>query len=88
MKVSKPKPFYELMQIGIKPEYFQHKAIDEKGRYLHWDEIKRRHPKDAEDVWLAIKMSRAMQRSSLKIGNIEFFLFRSEFITSSSAFYR
>ncbi|MFU2135699.1 Fic family protein [Gallibacterium anatis] len=73
MKVSKPKPFYELMQIGIKPEYFRHKAIDEKGRYLHWDEIKRRHPKDAEDVWLAIKMSRAMQRSSLKIGNIEFF---------------
>ncbi|WP_156536721.1 hypothetical protein [Gallibacterium salpingitidis] len=42
MKISKPKPFAELVQ-SIKPEQWQligkYKAIDEQGRYLHWDKF-------------------------------------------------
>lgn len=49
MKVSKPKPLIELLKTELTPENIllmnQYKAIDEKGRYLHWDKFKRIYTK-------------------------------------------
>lgn len=47
-----PRQLFELMQ--------RYKAIDDKGRYLHWDQFQRRVLKgdDIEMAWLAVKMAR------------------------------
>ncbi|MGE4497737.1 MAG: Fic family protein [Deferribacterales bacterium] len=52
---------FNLLMLNIKP-------IDEKGRYLHWDEIVYREaPKDysKEEYWLALKIARAKISSAL-----------------------
>ncbi|WKT00130.1 Fic family protein [Gallibacterium salpingitidis] len=76
MKISKPKPFAELVQ-SIKPEQWQligkYKAIDEQGRYLHWDKFKYVYPKNTEAAWLATKINRSSLLTELKIADISFF---------------
>ena len=56
MKVSKPKPLIELLKTELTPENIllmnQYKAIDEKGRYLHWDKFKRIYTKNTDFAWL------------------------------------
>ncbi|MBJ7539402.1 Fic family protein [Marinomonas transparens] len=45
-----------------------HKATDDKGRYLHWDQLKWRVPRaDAKNIWLAVKFHRAMQEKVITI---------------------
>ncbi|TBW08546.1 Fic family protein [Azotobacter chroococcum subsp. isscasi] len=62
-KVEKPLPFIEIMQkkthevIDLMSQFG---AVDEKGRYLHWHELKRRLPSTVDRVaaWGAIKLAR------------------------------
>lgn len=71
-RIHKPTEFADLLkQYGL--EVFElarlYKAVDGKGRYLHWDEF-RRYPapginKDA--AWAAIKMSRACASKTLEL---------------------
>ncbi|MGY2138561.1 Fic family protein [Pseudomonas reactans] len=71
-KIQKPKDFGVLLkQHGL--EIFElaktYKAVDDKGRYLHWDEF-RRHPApgvNKEAAWAAIKMSRSYGSKALEL---------------------
>ncbi len=71
-KVQAPPNFNALLkQYGM--EVFQlarvFKAVDDKGRYLHWDEF-RRYPVPGvhkEAAWAAIKLSRACASKSLEL---------------------
>lgn len=71
-KIQKPADFGVLLkQHGL--EIFELartcKAVDAKGRYLHWDEF-RRYPSPGvskEAAWAAIKMSRACASKSLEL---------------------
>jgi len=51
------------------PYIMEYRAIDQKGRYLHWDELKRRVPKDKipELAWFATKFARMSISKSLTI---------------------
>lgn len=78
MKIEKPTEWSilikEVMEKYSPDKLFQQmdrfKPIDEKGRYLHWDEIRRRrdHYKDPELAWLSIKSARRQisKKTSLK----------------------
>lgn len=76
MKVSKPKPLAELLATELTPENIsligQYKAIDEKGRYLHWDKFKRIYTKNTELAWMATKLSRGALFNHLTIGQYHF----------------
>ncbi|QPB42677.1 Fic family protein [Rodentibacter haemolyticus] len=76
MKISKPKPMLQLLekiQELLKSNLFnQFKALDDQGRYLHWDKFKRIHTKNTELAWLATKMSRQSLMNRIKIGDIDF----------------
>ncbi|TFY93814.1 Fic family protein [Pseudomonas nabeulensis] len=71
-KVQKPTDFTVLLkQYGM--EVFElarlFKAVDDNGRYLHWDEF-RRYPAQGfnkEAAWAAIKLSRACASKSLEL---------------------
>ena len=71
-KIHKPTDFAVLLQrYGL--EIFElartYKAVDDKGRYLHWDEF-RRYPSpgvNKEAAWAAIKMSRALGAKTLEL---------------------
>ena len=76
MKVSKPKPLAELLATELTPENIsligQYKAINEKGRYLHWDKFKRIYTKNTELAWMATKLSRGALFNHLTIGQYHF----------------
>ena len=76
MKVSKPKPLIELLKTELTPENIllmnQYKAIDEKGRYLHWDKFKRIYTKNTDFAWLATKLSRGALLNHFSIGQYDF----------------
>lgn len=71
-KIQKPTDFAVLLkQYGL--EIFElartYKAVDDKGRYLHWDEF-RRYPSPGvskEAAWAAIKLSRACGSKALEL---------------------
>ncbi len=71
-KIHKPTDFAALLdrhglQVFELVRIF--KAVDDKGRYLHWDEF-RRYPTpgvNKEAVWAAIKMSRACGSKTLEL---------------------
>ncbi|MGE1153208.1 Fic family protein [Pseudomonas kitaguniensis] len=71
-KIHKPTDFGVLLkQHGLK--IFElantYKAVDDKGRYLHWDEF-RRHPApgvNKEAAWAATKMSRSYGSKTLEL---------------------
>lgn len=71
-RIQKPADFAVLLkQYGL--EIFElartYKAVDDKGRYLHWDEF-RRYPSpgvNKEAAWAAIKMSRALGSKTLEL---------------------
>lgn len=71
-KIQKPTDFAVLLkQYGL--EIFElartYKAVDDKGRYLHWDEF-RRYPSPGvskEAAWAAIKLSRACGSKTLEL---------------------
>lgn len=78
MRISTPRPIVELLKDYVTtPENIftlnKYKAIDEKGRYLHWDELRRRYSpnakgqSEAELAWTGIKMSRDSIMNPLKI---------------------
>ncbi len=86
-KVQRPTDFAVLLkQYGM--EVFElarlHKAVDDKGRYLHWDEF-RRYPApgvNKEAVWAAIKMARACASKTLELRSecgSPFFLYGTDF---------
>ncbi|NWE02000.1 MULTISPECIES: Fic family protein [Pseudomonas] len=86
-KVHKPTDFNVLLnQYGM--QVFElartFKAVDDKGRYLHWDEF-RRYPSPGvqkEAAWAAIKLSRACGSKSLELRSAcgsPFFLCTTEF---------
>lgn len=71
-KIQKPTDFGVLLkQYGL--QIFDlsgtYKAVDDKGRYLHWDEFRRRPAPGIhkEAAWAAIKMSRAFGSKSLEL---------------------
>lgn len=52
----------------LSPFILAHKATDEKGRYLHWEQLKWRVPRaDAKHIWLATKFHRAMQAKTIRL---------------------
>jgi len=62
-RIQKPVPFPDLLArhgINIFEQMNRFKAVDEKGRYLHWHEFMRRVPKgiDKECAWAAVKIAR------------------------------
>ena len=86
-KVHRPTDFNALLnQYGM--EVFElartFKAVDDKGRYLHWDEF-RRYPSPGvkkEAAWAAIKLSRACGSKSLELRSecgSPFFLYTTDF---------
>ncbi|MCK3863041.1 Fic family protein [Pseudomonas sp. B329] len=86
-KIQKPVDFEVLLKRhGL--EIFElartFKAIDDKGRYLHWDEF-RRYPApglNKEAAWAAIKMSRACASKTLELRSEcgrPFFLYTTDF---------
>ncbi|MCR4540383.1 Fic family protein [Pseudomonas sp. 18.1.10] len=71
-KIQKPTDFGVLFkQYGL--QVFElaatYKAVDAKGRYLHWDEFRRRPAPgiQKEAAWAAIKMSRAYGSKTLEL---------------------
>ncbi|OOF56375.1 cell filamentation protein Fic [Rodentibacter genomosp. 2] len=76
MKVSKPKSFLTLMQECFTKENWQStthfQAIDEKGRYLHWDKFKRIYTEKTELAWVSTKLARLPLMKKLMIGQYEF----------------
>lgn len=75
MRVSKPKPFDELIQNNIANQWKlmeKFKAIDEQGRYLHWDKFKRIYPENTEAAWLATKINRSALLTEIDIAGIVF----------------
>ncbi|PQZ88919.1 MULTISPECIES: Fic family protein [Pseudomonas] len=71
-KVQKPTDFNVLLeQYGM--QVFElartFKAVDDKGRYLHWDEFRRypSHGISKEAAWAAIKLSRACGSQTLEL---------------------
>ncbi|HIE9225657.1 TPA: Fic family protein [Klebsiella pneumoniae] len=51
--------FSDLKIDSILPYLSKYGVIDERGRYLHWSQLKWRVPsKEANDIWLAIKFNR------------------------------
>lgn len=54
------KEYYNLFQ--------QHKATDEKGRYLHWDKISHKYGyKQAKRIWAMTKINRLSGRKTVKL---------------------
>ncbi len=49
------------------------KAVDDKGRYLSWEEFKRRNTKDTEEKWLATKLSRRSLFHKIKLHDLTFY---------------
>ena len=68
MKLPTPPPRADYLELlreppqGVDPEtIFQAKPIDDKGRYLSWDEFRRRHASDAltaEQAWALQRLAR------------------------------
>lgn len=86
-KIQKPTEFGVLLKhYGLEIFELAHtyKAVDDKGRYLHWDEF-RRYPApgvNKEAAWAAIKMSRACGSKTLELRsecNSPFFLYITDF---------
>ncbi len=67
--MSKPRveraPEFELTSetfAEFSPFIIKYDSTDEKGRYLHWDQLRWRVPKeDAKNIWKAIKFKRSLQ---------------------------
>lgn len=77
MKIATPKKISEIIaSYQSSPEKLAFlptmKATDEKGRYLHWDKLRRVYPKESELYWLATKMSRASLMTNVTIFNRTF----------------
>ena len=73
MKISKPLPTIDLMN-KFEPEQLfpclpDYKAVDEKGRYLHWHDFQFRNPQNSELKWLAVKLNRASLKNTIKLGD-------------------
>ena len=50
------------------PFLSKYDSTDEKGRYLHWDQLRWRVPKeDAKKIWKAIKFRRSVQLKSINL---------------------
>lgn len=73
--MAKPRieraPPFKLSPETIKecsPFIIKYESTDEKGRYLHWDQLRWRVPKeDAENIWKAVKFKRSMQLKYVKL---------------------
>ncbi|ARU54666.1 filamentation induced by cAMP protein Fic [Oleiphilus messinensis] len=55
---------------AVKAFISQYKETDDKGRYLHWSQLKWRVPqKDAEKIWSVVKFKRAMLAKFISIAD-------------------
>jgi len=75
-KVAKPPEFHkQFEQFQKDPEKFSRamkflKAVDDKGRYIHWDKLRYKIPPDGlslEDWWAVIKLARSAQYKELAL---------------------
>ena len=64
-------PSFKINELDFKkitPYMSIYNITDEKDRYLHWDQLKRRVPRDqALDIWYAIKFKRVMQQKYIPL---------------------
>ncbi len=64
-------PEFKLSEVNfeeIKPYFDTYGVTDEKGRYLHWDQLKWRVPaKEAKQIWTAIKFKRSLQMKFIQL---------------------
>jgi len=52
----------------VSPFLSKYKSTNEKGKYLHWNQLKWRIPRaDAENIWFAIKLHRSTQRKPISL---------------------
>lgn len=80
MRIESPKPWSEMLSEALKkvsPDEFlglfeRYKPIDDKGRYLHWDELRRRVDKysDPELAWVSIKAARSQISKKIPLKDI------------------
>ncbi len=47
--------------------FLNHKATDEKGRYVYWDKIKHKYGKHADKIWAAIKINRLLSMRQIAL---------------------
>lgn len=52
-----------------------HKATDEKGRYVYWDKIKHKYGKNADKIWAAIKINRLLNMRQIALSEQHTFQF-------------
>lgn len=64
-------PLFDISKLDfaqISPYLSSYNITDEKDRYLHWDQLKRRVPRDkAVSIWYAIKFKRMVQQKYIPL---------------------
>lgn len=73
MRLPKPPTLSQISQDDISFVFLgylsEHLAIDNKGRYLSWDDFRYRNPNDSKRRWLAQKLNRQAIMQWLEIGD-------------------
>ena len=62
----------QLMQHIFRSPALARAAVDDQGRYLHWDQLRHKQPPDGltiEDYWHCVKFSRAAKRQYLPLSD-------------------
>ena len=62
----------QLMQHILRHPALAQTAVDNQGRYLHWDQLRHKQPPDGltiEDYWRCVKFSRAAKRQHLPLSD-------------------
>lgn len=76
MKIVKsPSPYLLLQECDMQKlmDYVkQFNAVDDKGRYLAWDEFKYRNPTDTKEKWIATKINRQSLLQEIKLSHSAF----------------
>ena len=64
--------FPQLIQYIARSSALARTAVDNQGRYLHWDQLRHKQPPDGltiEDYWHCVKFSRAAKRQHLPLSD-------------------
>ena len=64
--------FPRLMQLISRSPALAQAAVDDQGRYLHWDQLRHKQPPEGltiEDYWHCVKFSRAAKRQNLPLSD-------------------
>ena len=79
----------QLMQHIFRSPALAQTAVDNQGRYLHWDQLRHKQPPDGltiEDYWHCVKFSRAAKRQHLPLSDEKGKLFFFSLVDSLLAF--